>query len=81
MESQDLERVQWLTVDIGFHATTAQEYADGFRKALTLSPQETLDMRRRARKSAERFTDQTFADKWLKNAERLVALQVKKTSK
>jgi alpha-1,2-mannosyltransferase len=65
----------------GFHATTVQEYADGFRKALTLSPQETLDMRRRARKSAERFTDQTFVDKWVKNAERLVALQIQRTSK
>ncbi|XP_014556939.1 glycosyltransferase family 4 protein [Bipolaris victoriae FI3] len=65
----------------GFHATTAQEYADGFRKALTLSPQETLDMRRRARKSAERFTDKTFADKWIKNAEKLVALQIERAPK
>ncbi|EOA81205.1 glycosyltransferase family 4 protein [Exserohilum turcica Et28A] len=65
----------------GFHASTAQEYAEGFRKALTLSPQETLDMRRRARRSAERFTDKTFADKWLGNAEKLVALQIKRTSK
>lgn len=38
-------------------------------------------MRRRARRSAERFTDKTFADKWLGNAEKLVALQIKRTSK
>ena len=55
------------------------EYAEGFRKALTLSPQDTLDMRRRARKSAERFTDRGFADKWLANMDKLVALQVELT--
>ncbi|RMZ69440.1 alpha-12-mannosyltransferase ALG11 [Pyrenophora seminiperda CCB06] len=33
-------------------------------------------MRQRARKSSERFTDKGFADKWLQNAEKLVALQV-----
>jgi alpha-1,2-mannosyltransferase len=67
--------------DQGFHATTAEQYADGFRKALTLSPEDTLDMRQRARKSAERFTDQVFAERWLRNTEKLVALQVERTSK
>lgn len=81
MEFYDCNQVQLLTEGTGFHATTAQEYADGFRKALTLSPQETLDMRRRARKSAERFTDQKFVDKWIKNAEKLIALQIQRTSK
>lgn len=38
-------------------------------------------MRRRARKSAERFTDKTFADKWIKNAEKLVALQIERAPK
>ncbi|KAF3052415.1 asparagine-linked glycosylation protein [Didymella keratinophila] len=63
----------------GFHATTADEYAEGFRKALTLSPEETLAMRHRARKSAERFTDQVFAERWLKNMDKLVKLQVERT--
>ena len=63
----------------GFHATTAEEYAQGFRKALTLSPEETLAMRQRARKSAERFTDRGFAEKWLRNMEKLVKLQVERT--
>jgi alpha-1,2-mannosyltransferase len=36
-------------------------------------------MRRRARKSAERFTDRGFADKWLANMDKLVALQVERT--
>jgi alpha-1,2-mannosyltransferase len=63
-------------IQLGFHATTSDEYADGFRKALSLSPQETLAMRHRARKSAERFTDRGFADQWLTNMEKLVSLQI-----
>jgi len=62
-------------IQLGFHATTSDGYAEGFRKALSLSPQETLEMRHRARKSAERFTDRGFADKWLANMEKLVSLQ------
>jgi alpha-1,2-mannosyltransferase len=65
----------------GFHATTVQEYADGFHKALSMSPQETLAMRHRARKSAGRFTDLVFAEKWLANMEKLVALQVDRSKK
>ncbi|KAG9204470.1 asparagine-linked glycosylation protein [Epicoccum nigrum] len=65
----------------GFHATTADEYAEGFRKALTLSPQETLAMRQRARKSAGRFTDREFAEAWLRNMGKLVKLQVERTGK
>ncbi|KAF1849928.1 glycosyltransferase family 4 protein [Cucurbitaria berberidis CBS 394.84] len=62
----------------GFHATTVEQYAEGFRKAFSLSPTETLAMRHRAQKSAERFTDRGFAEKWLKNMETLVALQVER---
>jgi alpha-1,2-mannosyltransferase len=65
----------------GFHATTAKEYAEGFRKALTMSPRDTLEMRQRARRSAQRFTDRSFADKWLVNIEKLVALQIDRAKK
>jgi alpha-1,2-mannosyltransferase len=65
----------------GFHATTAAEYATGFEKALSLSREETLAMRLRARKSAERFTDAGFAEKWLVNMEKLVSLQIARTNK
>ncbi|KAL1612402.1 asparagine-linked glycosylation protein [Paraconiothyrium brasiliense] len=65
----------------GFHASTAEEYAEGFRKALSLSRGETLAMRKRARKSAERFTDRGFAEKWLSNMDRLVRLQVARNNK
>ncbi|OCK81143.1 glycosyltransferase family 4 protein [Lepidopterella palustris CBS 459.81] len=60
----------------GFHASTIHEFSEAFAKALSLSPAETLAMRRRARKSALRFTDRGFAEKWIKNMERLVKLQV-----
>jgi alpha-1,2-mannosyltransferase len=46
-----------------------------------MSPQETLAMRHRARKSAGRFTDLVFAEKWLANMEKLVALQVDRSKK
>ncbi|KAF2872678.1 alpha-1,2-mannosyltransferase ALG11 [Massariosphaeria phaeospora] len=65
----------------GFHASTAEQYAEGFRKALTLPREETLAMRRRARKSAGRFTDGGFADKWILHMERLVRLQVARAAK
>ncbi|KAH7359964.1 hypothetical protein BKA66DRAFT_215570, partial [Pyrenochaeta sp. MPI-SDFR-AT-0127] len=65
----------------GFHATTTKQYAEGFHKALSLSPSETFAMRQRARKSADRFTDRGFAEKWLHNMEELVALQIEKTKR
>ncbi|OJD33581.1 alpha-mannosyltransferase alg11 [Diplodia corticola] len=59
----------------GFHATTAAQFAEGFRQALALSGQETLEMRQRARRSAGRFTEEVFANKWLVQMCRLVELQ------
>jgi len=59
----------------GYHASTAEQYAEAFGKALSLGPEETMAMRLRARKSAKRFTEQAFAEKWVKNMETLVRLQ------
>jgi alpha-1,2-mannosyltransferase len=70
-----------MLIIIGFHATTAEQYAQGFHKALTLSPRETVEMRLRARISAERFTDAVFAESWLRNTEKLVALQIQRNPK
>ena len=61
----------------GFHASTAEQYAEAFAKALTLSDSETLEMRLRARKSAGRFTEEVFARKWIMHMEQLVLLQQK----
>lgn len=57
----------------GYHATTADEYAAAFEKALALS--NPLELRQRARISAQRFTEEEFAKKWTGEMGRLVALR------
>lgn len=59
----------------GFYATTATEFAEAFKHALSLPSEETLAMRLRARASANRFTEEVFARKWLEHVEQLVAMQ------
>jgi alpha-1,2-mannosyltransferase len=56
----------------GFHASTVEEFAEGYEKALSV--RDPLSMRIRARKSAERFTEEEFAREWLIQMDRLVAL-------
>ncbi|KAI9658541.1 MAG: asparagine-linked glycosylation protein [Trizodia sp. TS-e1964] len=58
----------------GFHATTATEYAEAFGKALSLPADETLSMRRRARASAERFTEEAFEESWIAQMEHLMGV-------
>lgn len=58
----------------GYHATTAEQYTAAFQKALSLNSEETLAMRLRARQSAKRFTEEAFAERWIDQAEKLVAL-------
>ena len=50
------------------------------KTALELSPQKALAMRHRARKSASRFTDRGFAEKWIANLDRLVKLHSARSS-
>ncbi|KIE02566.1 alpha-1,2-mannosyltransferase alg11, partial [Metarhizium majus ARSEF 297] len=57
----------------GYHATNEEEFAEGFEKALSQS--NPLSMRRRARKSAIRFTEEEFAKKWVDETSRLVAMR------
>lgn len=64
----------------GFHATTSAEFAEGFEKALSLSPEDKLAMRLRARQSAKRFTEEEFAKGWLAQMEKLVALRQSRAS-
>ncbi|CAK7205671.1 asparagine-linked glycosylation protein [Sporothrix eucalyptigena] len=56
----------------GFHATTADEFADAFEQALFLP--NPLAWREHARKSAKRFTEEEFERKWLDQMDRLMAL-------
>jgi len=54
----------------GFHATTSAEFAEAFDKALSLA--NPLQVRLRARKSAKRFTEEEFANRWTSQMEKLV---------
>ncbi|KAF3168271.1 asparagine-linked glycosylation protein [Orbilia oligospora] len=48
----------------GYHATTAEEFAQGFKEALSLSDEDTVAMRERARKSSLRFSEEIFEEQW-----------------
>jgi alpha-1,2-mannosyltransferase len=62
----------------GFHATTSTEFAQGFEKALSLP--NPYAIRRRARQSAKRFTEEEFARRWTEEMEKLVAARIGKKS-
>jgi len=40
-----------------------------------MGPEETVAMRLRARRSAKRFSEEVFAERWIEHMERLVRLQ------
>jgi alpha-1,2-mannosyltransferase len=58
---------------LGFLATTATEFAEGFEQALSL--EDKLAMRLRARQSAKRFTEEQFAKRWVSQMEILVKMR------
>ncbi|EHY55714.1 asparagine-linked glycosylation protein [Exophiala dermatitidis] len=60
---------------IGFLAETDEEFAAGYQRVAAMSPQERFAMRLRGRKSAFRFTEESFASKWIENMETLVNMQ------
>lgn len=56
----------------GLHASTAEEYAACYERLLSMSEWERVEMRKRARKNTQRFTEQVFSTGWIKQAEKLV---------
>lgn len=46
----------------GFLADTAESYADSFAKILIMNPDEREKLRLRAKRSVDRFSDETFND-------------------
>ncbi|KAL4797301.1 hypothetical protein BDV19DRAFT_377706 [Aspergillus venezuelensis] len=58
----------------GFRATTEDEFADAFEKALSLSLDERISMRRRAQRSSLRFTEEEFSRKWVGEVGKLVGM-------
>ena len=65
-------------MNTGYHATTPTQFATAFETALSFSDAEKLEMRKRARISAKRFTEEEFSKGWLKAMEELVELRRKK---
>lgn len=61
----------------GFYASTDSEYASQFGTALSLSPQDTIKMRLRARASAKRFTEEAFTLGWIQHMGKLVSMRSK----
>ncbi|KAF2745721.1 glycosyltransferase family 4 protein [Sporormia fimetaria CBS 119925] len=61
--------------ETGFHAGTEEEYTRGFEKALSLGVQERVEMRQRARRSAERFSSERFEKGWVRAVEKLVKVR------
>lgn len=59
----------------GYHATTESDYAHSFREALSMPEDSTLAMRKRARASSKRFTEEAFATKWVEQLGRLMEIQ------
>jgi alpha-1,2-mannosyltransferase len=60
---------------VGYHASTAAEFAEGYAKALTLSEGECMAMRQRARDSAKRFSEQVFMKAWTEEMQTLLRLE------
>ncbi|KAL4959323.1 alpha-1,2-mannosyltransferase ALG11 [Aspergillus stella-maris] len=58
----------------GFRATTEDEFADAFEKALSLSLEERVSMRKRAQRSSLRFTEEEFSRKWVGEIGKLVGM-------
>lgn len=60
----------------GYHASTEEQFAEAFAKALSLDSKDAFEMRQRARVSAKRFNEASFAEKWLAQMERVIGLQI-----
>ncbi|KAL4781889.1 hypothetical protein BJX76DRAFT_334170 [Aspergillus varians] len=58
----------------GFRATSEEEFAEAFEKALALTPEERVSMRLRAQRSALRFTEEEFSRKWVGEIGKLVGM-------
>ena len=59
----------------GYHASTESEYAHSFAEALSMTEEATAAMRKRARVSSKRFTEEMFAAKWVEQLGKLIEIQ------
>ncbi|POS86027.1 hypothetical protein EPUL_004386 [Erysiphe pulchra] len=56
----------------GLYASTTEEYAACFEEILSMNEWERIEMRQRARKNTQRFTQEVFSTGWIRQAENLV---------
>ncbi|ERF68075.1 hypothetical protein EPUS_08511 [Endocarpon pusillum Z07020] len=59
----------------GYHAETAAEFAEGYRRVMQMEPEERYAMRVRGREVAKTFTEEAFARKWIEQVEKLISMQ------
>ena len=50
--------------DVGYLATTTEEYAEAVMKIIALSTDERERIRKAARASMKRFSEETFDERW-----------------
>ncbi|ETN46632.1 uncharacterized protein HMPREF1541_00818 [Cyphellophora europaea CBS 101466] len=67
--------VPWEGKDIGFHAETEEEFAEGFAKVAALDEGESYEMRKRGRESTRRFGEEVFREGWCGQMSRLVEMR------
>jgi alpha-1,2-mannosyltransferase len=62
----------------GYHAETAEEFAEGFHRVMQMELEDRYAMRVRGREVAKTFTEEAFARKWTEQVEKLVSMQARK---
>lgn len=67
--------VEWEGGETGFKASTEEEYAIAFGRALRMGEDETLAMRRRARARAGAFGEGEFDGAWVREVGKLVEME------
>ena len=66
--------------EIGYRCEDEADYSSAFQEVLVdLSRKERHEMRLRCRGSAKRFTGEVFEKGWLRNLDRLVGIQERKS--
>lgn len=74
----DVDKPYGASGPTGYHASNEEEYAAGFEMALAMSEVEKVAMRRRARQSALRFTEEKFGEGWVKEMDKMIRLRNEK---
>lgn len=61
----------------GYHVTTPGEFAEAYAKVLSMPNEDCVAMRKRARESANRFSEDVFMLAWTEEMIKLLRLEKK----